>query len=69
MECEVSLPINFEGVRLDAGYRIDMRIDGVIIIENKSIEEVLPVHQAQLITYLKLSGLSLGFLINWNVPR
>jgi len=69
VECEVSLPITFEGVRLDAGYRIDMRIDRVIIIENKSIEEFLPVHQAQTITYLKLSGLSLGFLINWNVPR
>src|SRR5262245_14129523 len=62
------LPLDYDGVRIDAGYRLDMRIDGVILVENKVVEALLPVHHAQLITYLKLTGLSLGFLINWNVP-
>jgi GxxExxY protein len=69
VECEVILPLEFDGVRIDVGYRIDMRIDGLIIVENKVVDELLPVHQAQLLTYLKLSGQSLGFLINWNVVR
>jgi GxxExxY protein len=68
VECEVPMPLEFDGVRIDIGYRLDMRIDQIIIIENKTVEELSPIHQAQLLTYLKLSGLSLGFLINWNVP-
>src|SRR5262245_64906157 len=68
IEREVCLPLDYDGVRIDAGYRLDMRIDGVILVENKVVEALLPVHHAQLITYLKLTGLSLGFLINWNVP-
>ena len=67
VECEVSLPLEYDGVKIDAGYRLDMRLDGLILVENKVVEALLPVHQAQLITYLKLTGLSLGFLINWNV--
>jgi GxxExxY protein len=66
VECEVLLPLEYDGVKIDAGYRLDMRVDGVVLVENKVVE-ALPVHQAQLITYLKLTGLSLGFLINWNV--
>ena len=57
----------YDGMKLDADYRPDMRVDGVVLVENKVVEALLPVHQAQLITYLKLTGLSLGFLINWNV--
>jgi GxxExxY protein len=68
VECEVPLPLEYDGLRINVGYRLDLRIDGVILVENKVVEAFLPVHQAQLITYLKLTGLSLGFLINWNVP-
>ena len=67
VECEVPLPIKYREVKIDAGYRMDMIVEGCIVIENKSAESVLPVHKAQLITYLKLSGHPLGFLINWNV--
>ena len=67
VQCEVILPVRYDGVTIDAGYRIDMLVEGVIIIENKAVQELLPIHKAQLITYLKLSGLKLGFLLNWNV--
>jgi GxxExxY protein len=67
VECEVDLPVQYGQVKLDVGYRLDMLVEGCVIIENKTVERLQPVHQAQLITYLKLSGCSLGFLINWNV--
>ena len=67
VETEVILPIIYDGLQLDAGYRLDMRIEGIIIIENKVVEKLLAVHEAPLLTYLKLSGLHLGFIINWNV--
>jgi GxxExxY protein len=67
VECEVLLPLEYDGVRIDAGYRLDMRVHGAVLVETKVVEALLPVHQTQLITYLKLTGLSLGFLINWNV--
>jgi GxxExxY protein len=64
---EVVLPIVYDGQQIDAGYRIDMIVDDLIIIENKTVETILPIHTAQLITYLKLKDCRLGFLINWNV--
>lgn len=64
---EVMLPIIYEGLEVDAGYRIDMAIEDMIVVENKVVEQLLPIHEAQLLTYLKLSGYSLGFLLNWNV--
>ena len=67
VECEVVLPIVYDGQQIDAGYRIDMFIEGCVIIENKAIDQVLPIHQAQLLTYLKLRDCRLGFLMNWNV--
>jgi GxxExxY protein len=67
VECEVALPLQFEGVAIEVGYRIDMRIDQLVLVENKTLEKILPIHLAQLLTYLKLSGLSLGLIINWNV--
>ena len=67
VECEVALSLQFEGVLIEVGYRIDMRIDEVVLVENKTVETVLPIHVAQLLTYLKLSGLSLGLIVNWNV--
>ena len=67
VECEVALPLEFEGARIEVGYRIDMRVGHLVLVENKTIEKILPIHLAQLLTYLKLSGLSLGLIINWNV--
>ncbi len=64
---EVMLPIVYDGQRLDAGYRIDMLIDDLVIIENKTVENFLPIHMAQLTTYLKLYDRNVGFLLNWNV--
>jgi len=63
----VKLPIVYEDQKIDAGYRIDTLINGLVIVENKAVETLLPIHQAQLMTYLKLSGCKLGFLLNWNV--
>lgn len=64
---ELKLPIIYDGQEFDDGYRIDELVGGLIIVENKTVESVLPIHMAQLITYLKLKGCKLGFLINWNV--
>jgi GxxExxY protein len=66
--CEVSLPVRYDGIEIEAGYRIDMLVAECIIIENKSVQAIAPIHEAQLLTYLKLSGHRLGFLVNWNVP-
>jgi GxxExxY protein len=65
--CEVLQPIIYEGQQIDAGYRLDMLVEDTIIIENKAVVELLPIHEAQLITYLKLRNCRLGFLLNWNV--
>lgn len=64
---EVVLPISYNGLKLDAGYRLDMLVDDQAIIENKTVESLQPIHEAQLLTYLKLSGCHIGFLLNWNV--
>ena len=69
VECEVILPIKYEGIHIDAGYRIDMIVNESVIIENKTVEKFLSIHEAQLLTYLKLRNCKLGFLLNWNVPR
>lgn len=65
--CGLALPVKYESVTIEAGYRIDMLVEDAVIIENKSVQSLAPIHEAQLITYLKLAGLRLGFLINWNV--
>jgi GxxExxY protein len=65
---QVDLPVLYDGVRLDVGYRIDMLVENCIVIELKAVDKLLPIHEAQLLTYLKLSGHQLGFLINFNVP-
>lgn len=66
---EVALPVTYRGVRIDRGFRLDFVIDDRLVIEIKSVENLLPVHSAQVITYLKLSGLHQGLLINFNVTR
>jgi GxxExxY protein len=67
VDLQVDQPIKYESLQIDAAYRLDMVVENSIIIENKSIEQLLPVHQAQLLTYLRLRDFRLGFLINWNV--
>ena len=61
-------PVHYDGMIIDAGYRLDLLVNDLVIIELKAVSELAPIHQAQLTTYLKLSRKSLGFLINFNVP-
>jgi GxxExxY protein len=65
---QLSLPVVYDGIRLDAGLRLDMVVDACIIVEIKAVEHVLPVHKAQVLTYLKLTGHRLGLFINFNSP-
>jgi GxxExxY protein len=62
------LPVVYKGVRLDCGYKLDLVVDNRIILEIKSVSEFHPIHEAQLMTYLRLSGQRVGLLINFNVP-
>jgi GxxExxY protein len=65
---QVALPVVYKSVKLDCGYRLDMVIEDNLIVELKTVERLLPVHDAQLLTYLKLSGVRTGLLMNFNVP-
>ncbi len=67
-EEQVPLKVSYKGVQLDGGYRLDFVYDKRVVVELKTVEKVLPVHEAQLITYLKLTGIHVGLLINFNVP-
>jgi len=69
VESEVVLPVVYEGKKIDAGYRLDLLVEGQVVVELKSVEKTLPIHEAQLITYLKLSGCKVGLLINFNVKH
>lgn len=64
---QVSLPLSYKGVKLDCGYVMDLIVDDLVIVELKTVEKLLPIHEAQLITYLKLYGRSVGLLMNFNV--
>ena len=66
---QVSLPVTYEDVKLDAGYRVDLLIEDTVIIELKAVEKVSKLHEAQLLTYLKLAKKQLGLLINFNVLK
>ena len=61
------LPVAYDGIHVDVGYRIDLLVDDAIVVELKAVREIAPIHQAQLLTYLKLSGKKIGLLINFNV--
>ncbi len=67
-EQEKSLPVEYKGMLLDCGYRLDFVVANKVIVELKAVDKVHPVHQAQLLTYLKLTGCKVGLLINFNVP-
>ncbi len=64
---QVALPVIYRNNRIDAGFRMDMVVGGLVVVEVKAVEKMLPVHEAQLATYLKFSGHQLGLLINFNV--
>jgi GxxExxY protein len=65
---QVDLPVLYKGLKLDCGYKIDLIVQNEVILELKSAEKLLPVHEAQLLTYLRLANKSVGLLINFNVP-
>jgi GxxExxY protein len=65
---QVGLPVRYKAVDLDCGYRIDLLVNDSLIIELKTVEKLLPIHEAQLLTYLKLSEIKTGLLINFHVP-
>ena len=67
-ERQKPLPVHYKEVNLECGYRMDLVIERKLIVELKAVDEIAPIHEAQLLTYLKLSGLTLGLLINFNVP-
>jgi GxxExxY protein len=66
---QVPIPVEYKGAVLDCGYRIDVLVDEQVILELKSVEKLLAIHEAQLLTYMKLANLSIGLLINFNVRR
>src|SRR5262249_25704281 len=68
VRCQVPVPVEFKGIKIGTGYRIDLLVEECVIVELKAVEKLLPVHSAQLLTYLKLSGLSVGLLVNFNLP-
>lgn len=65
---QVDLPLTYKGIKLDCGYRLDVVVEDAVLLELKCVEKVLPIHEAQLLTYLRLSGIRIGLLMNFNVP-
>jgi GxxExxY protein len=68
-ETQKEPPIDYKGLKLDSGYRIDLIVENSVIVELKSAEKVLPIHEAQILTYMKLAGIKVGLLINFNVTK
>jgi GxxExxY protein len=66
---QVGLPVIYRGVKLELGYRLDLLVEDLVVVEIKSVEAIAPIHQAPILSYLKLSGKSLGLLINFNVDH
>jgi GxxExxY protein len=67
VEREVNFPVIYDGIRIESGLRLDIVVESCIVIETKAVEKLIPIFTAQLLTYLKLTGYSLGFLVNFNV--
>lgn len=67
-ERQADLPVQYKGLRLDCGYRLDMLVDKAVAVEIKAVEALAPIHEAQLLTYLKIGGWHVGLLLNFNVP-
>ena len=68
-ERQKALPVSYKGVRIDCGYRVDLLVEGEVIVELKAVSRLEPIHEAQLLSYLKLSGCHVGLLINFNVTQ
>ena len=68
-QIQPALPVEYKGLKLDCGYRFDLLIENALIVELKSVAQLLPIHEAQILTYLKLSKIGVGLLINFNVTR
>ncbi len=68
-ERQVALPVRYDGLEINGGFRLDVLVEGLVIIEVKAVEKLMLVHKSQLLTYLKLSGCKLGYLLNFNVPH
>jgi GxxExxY protein len=68
-QMEVALPVRYKDILLDCGYRIDLLVRGELIVEIKSVEALLPIHQAQILTYMRLANVPIALLINFNVTR
>ena len=66
---QIALPVDYDGLEIDTGFRVDVLIEGSVVIEVKAVEKLMPVHKSQLLTYLRLSGCKLGYLLNFNVPH
>jgi GxxExxY protein len=69
VQSQLALPVVYDGIKLDVGYRIDLLVENAVIVELKTVERFLPVHEAQLLSYLKLRDKRLGLLIHFNVVR
>jgi GxxExxY protein len=69
VETQVPVPVVYDGIKLEIGYRIDLLVENLVLIELKSIDAIAPIHKAQVISYLKLCNKNLGLLINFNVPH
>jgi len=67
--CNVALPLIYDDLHIEVGYRVDLLVEEAVIVELKSVAKLLPIHEAQLLSYLKLSGHRVGLLINFHVPR
>lgn len=65
---QVPLPVTYKGIKLDCGYKMDLVVEDTVVLELKTVDQLLPIHSAQLLTYLKLSGKPIGLLINFNEP-
>jgi len=65
---QLPLPIRYKEVLLDCGYRLDIVVEGSVVVELKAVERIVPIHEAQLLTYLRLSGICTGLILNFNVP-
>jgi GxxExxY protein len=68
IERQAALPVVYRGVRIDCGYRLDLVVESAVVVEIKAVERLMPVHDAQILTYLKLSGIAVGLILNFNVP-
>jgi GxxExxY protein len=67
VETELEVPVMYKGMKIDCGYRLDVLVEDAVILELKSIEKIIPIHEAQLLSYMKLCDKRVGFLVNFNV--